>query len=130
MRLIARTVSFPDLESDRLTRSTEMINDKSGDPLLDLRKRTWRAHEEKNCFSNLKKRLEAGNYPIKFFRATKKGRITLFILVIVKRLVCSYSNHKSNLHNSFNFTLNCDSNHGLLTIVIYTTSIFVFHKIN
>lgn len=62
-------------------RSTEMINDKSGDPLLDLRKRTWRAHEKKDCFSNLKKRPEAGNYPIKFFRATKKRRFTLFILV-------------------------------------------------
>jgi len=119
MRLIARTVSFPDRGSDRLTRSTEMINDKSGDPLLDLRKRTWRAHEEKDCFSNLKKRPEAGNYPIKFFRATKEGRITLFILVIVKRLVCSYSAHKSNLHNPFDFTFNYDSTNSLLTIVIY-----------
>lgn len=71
MRLIARTVSFLDDRSDSLTRNTEMINDKrrrphwiSGNGLEDAKKKDW--------ISNPTKQPEAGNYPIKFFRATKK----------------------------------------------------------
>lgn len=93
-------------------KQTEMINDKRED-LIGSPEIGGNGQEggtkKKDWISNPTKRLEAaGNYPIKFFRATKKGRFTPVVLVIPKRPVCSYSVHKSNCHNPFDFTFSCD----------------------